>query len=376
MYKPGQNPEEIISGALRGLFESRGFCRTRPGRFEDYNLYVENRNFLASENVITFMDMDGRLLALKPDVTLSVVKNIPDGGLAAFEKLYYIDEVYRVSRETHDYRVLSQIGMELIGPPHPFSNIEAVDLALHALALIGAQFVLDVSHLGFVSGMLDSMGLPSAAQQQSLAAIHAKSAHELGAVLSDAGIADDHAEKLLALCEMRGVLGEILPKLDRLCLNNSMRDAVDELSQLHAALCRNGHTDKVFLDFSVVGDFDYYNGLLFTGYVQGVPKAVLSGGRYDNLLRRMGKKSRAIGFAVDLSGLNLYHKSGRTYDFDAMISYEDGCSPAGLLDAQSRLLSDGIRVRLEAASSSEAAFSSAKHYLFTKDNILKEVKPC
>ncbi len=75
MQKPNLTADEAVAWGLRGLFESRGFRRTTPGKFEDYNLYMENRNFLNCEHVVTFMDMDGRLMALKPDVTLSVVKH-------------------------------------------------------------------------------------------------------------------------------------------------------------------------------------------------------------------------------------------------------------------------------------------------------------
>jgi len=376
MPASGKTLEESVAGALRGLFESRGFRRTRPGRFEDYNLYVENRNFFTGEHVITFMDMDGRLLALKPDVTLSIVKNIPDGDLASFEKLYYIDEVYRVSPKTHEYHVLSQIGVELIGPADPFSNIEAVDLALQALSLIGPEFVLDVSHLGFVSGLLDSMELPVPVRERALAAVYAKSAHELKAVLEEAGAAGESTGKLLALSEMRGTLGELLPVLSEMCVNDSMSGAVRELSMLNSAICENGHAKRLFIDFSVVSDLDYYNGLLFLGYVASVPKAVLSGGRYDNLLRRMGKQSHAIGFGVDLSELNLYRKSGSKYDFDAVITYDAGCCFNELLAAQKSLLADGLRVRLEPKCACTGEFSCAKRYHFTGDNMLAEVHSC
>ena len=376
MQLSGQSPEEFAMVALRGLFESRGFRRTRPGRFEDYNLYVENRNFLTGEQFITFMDMDGRLLALKPDVTLSIVKNIPDGTLSAFEKLYYIDEVYRVSPETHEYKVLNQIGVELIGPPNPFSNIEAVDLALHSLALIDSEFVLDVSHLGFISGLLDSIELPAQTRAQALSAVYAKSSHELRAVLESAGAQRDGTDKLLALSEMRGTLGDILPRLSQMCANDSMREAVNELSELCGALCKNGHTKRMFIDFSVVSDLDYYNGLLFRGYVEGMPKAILSGGRYDNLLRRMGKESCAIGFGVDLSELNLYRKIRRTHDFDAVIIYDNGCDFGKLLAAQECLLKDGMRVRLEPQSHNKSIFSYVKKFYFTENNLLKEVQSC
>ena len=67
-------PKERASFALRSLYETAGCRKYHMGRFEEYSLYQENRSFLSSEQVITFTDLDGRLLELKPDVTLSIAK--------------------------------------------------------------------------------------------------------------------------------------------------------------------------------------------------------------------------------------------------------------------------------------------------------------
>ena len=48
----------------------------------------------------------------------------------------------------------------------------------------------------------------------------------------------------------------------------------------------------------------YYNGIAFRGFISGLPAAVLLGGQYDNLMTKMGKDSRGVGFAVYLDGLD------------------------------------------------------------------------
>ena len=84
-------PQERASLQLRLLYEQEGFRKYHMGRFEEYGLYQENRRFLSSEQVITFTDLDGRLLALKPDVTLSIAKNaqVGPGGCGRY---YYCDQ--------------------------------------------------------------------------------------------------------------------------------------------------------------------------------------------------------------------------------------------------------------------------------------------
>ena len=106
--------EEKLNLSFRELYGAYGYLPFRMSRFEEYDLYVSNKSFLVSDSVITFTDTDGKLLALKPDVTLSIVKNCrPTAG--AVEKLYYDENVFRVSQGTHAFREIRQVGLECIG---------------------------------------------------------------------------------------------------------------------------------------------------------------------------------------------------------------------------------------------------------------------
>ncbi len=77
-----------------------------------------------------------------------------------------------------------------------------------------------------------------------------------------------------------------------------------------------GNEEKVNLDFSIVNDMDYYTGIIFQGFINGVPSSILSGGRYDNLLRKLGKDADAIGFAVYLDLLERFDSKEKEYDVD------------------------------------------------------------
>ena len=67
--------DERVSSSLRALFQQHGYRKFKMSKFEEYDFYAENRSFLHSEAILTFTGLDGKLLALKPDVTLSIVKN-------------------------------------------------------------------------------------------------------------------------------------------------------------------------------------------------------------------------------------------------------------------------------------------------------------
>ena len=105
--------EERATFALRALYAGCGYSRYKMSKFEEYDLYARNKDFLVSDNIITFTDTDGRLLALKPDVTLSIVKN--SRAAEGLTKVFYNENVYRVSGSTKNFREIMQVGLECIG---------------------------------------------------------------------------------------------------------------------------------------------------------------------------------------------------------------------------------------------------------------------
>ena len=295
-------PQERASLQLRLLYEQEGFRKYHMGRFEEYGLYQENRRFLSSEQVITFTDLDGRLLALKPDVTLSIAKNaqVGPGGCGRY---YYQENVYRPSQESHTFREISQMGLECIGAVDDAAAAQVVSLALRSLALTGRDFVLEISHMGFVTGLFDAVGAQEAVRPRLLTCIRDKNVHELRKAAEAAGLSRQGTDALCRLGTLAGSWQEVLAAAEVLALNAAMGAALEELRGLCRALEDQGQTDHWKLDFSLVNDMEYYNGLVLQGYLAGAPRAVLRGGQYDPLAEQFRPGARAIGFALYLDAL-------------------------------------------------------------------------
>ena len=296
-------PQERVSLQLRLLYERAGFSKYHMGRFEEYGLYQENRRFLSSEQVITFTDLDGRLLALKPDVTLSIAKNaqVESGGCGRY---YYMENVYRPSQESHTFREISQMGLECIGAVDDGATAQAVSLALRSLALTERDFLLEISHMGFVTGLFDAVGAGEAARPKLLTCIRDKNRHELQKAAAAAGLSRQGTDALCRLGELAGPWEQVLAAAEPLALNAAMGDALTELRTLCEALEGTDGTVNVKLDLSLVNDMEYYNGLVLQGYLAGLPRAVLRGGRYDPLAEQFRPGARAIGFALYLDELD------------------------------------------------------------------------
>ena len=294
-------PKERASFALRALYEAAGCRKYHMGRFEEYGLYQENRSFLSSEQVITFTDLDGRLLALKPDVTLSIAKTAqPAPGETL--RYYYHENVYRPSAESHTFKEISQMGLEMLGAVGEAQVQQAVCLAARSLDALGADWVLEVSHMGYLFGLFDALGVPDAARAKLLEKLREKNAHELRAAAGAAGLADAAADILCSVLSLCGSYADTLAKAAALCRNDAMRAAVAELEALAVPLEKAG--GAIRLDMTLAGEMEYYNGLVFQGYLKALPRPLLKGGRYDLLMQKFTPGAGAIGFAVYLDELD------------------------------------------------------------------------
>ena len=335
---------EQVAYLLRRIYEQYGYRKFRMSKFEEYDFYTENKDFLRSSQIITFTDLSGKLMALKPDVTMSIVKNTRATSDMP-EKLYYNESVYRMSREVREYKEIFQIGLEYIGEVTPYTNIELVSLAKKSLACIEKDYVLDISHMGFLTGLMDSIEAPPEAKKAILACIESKNAHELSSLICRYGINEGSGRHLAALTQLCGDMGAALIEARSLAVNDAMLQAVEELQSLYDVFSCDGDAGSLRLDFSITSDSKYYNGLMFRGYVKSVPRAVLFGGRYDYLLRRMGKPElQAIGFALYFDEVERYLKPPAHRGYDAIVLYDSDADTSALHQAVERLVGEGKHV--------------------------------
>ena len=291
---------ERLTFQLRSLYSRYGYQPYRMSKFEDYDLYSRNKDFLISDQVITFTDIGGRLKALKPDVTLSIIKNHADGET---RKLYYNENVYRVSKGTGSYKELMQAGVECIGEVDGRLVGESLLLAAESLRLISADFVLDVSSLDILGAAVERVTDSRSLQDRLVQCVSEKNVHGIIALCEENGVDVLLADDLIALTALSGAPERVLPQLEPLCGALGCEEAFRELQEALSVLTQTDFCRNIQIDFSVVSDRGYYNGVIFKGFLSGVPDSVLSGGRYDKLMRRMKRRAKAVGFAVYLDML-------------------------------------------------------------------------
>ena len=337
-----KNNERAIY-SLRALYKGYGYSYFKVSKFEEYDLYAHNKSFLVSNNILTFTDTNGKLLALKPDVTLSIIKNISDKDQCT-HKLCYNETVYRTSADSDGFREIMQTGLECIGDIDTYSECEVVMLAAKSLDTISSEYILDISHMGLLEGFLTQKGFDENLQKDIIRLVEAKNTYAIKELLTSVGI---DAATVDALCFMTSIYSPIddaLASISSYVCGEQMEKAYADLVNVSEAMKIYGVSDKLYLDFSIVNDVNYYDGICFKGYVNGIPDSVLSGGRYDKLLTRLGKRAGAIGFAVYLDRLERHGIDTEEYDVDTVIIYDEGTDIKKIAEAQASVISQGVSV--------------------------------
>ena len=326
---------ESISSALGRLYNRYGYSRYKMNKFEEYDLYARNKDFLISDSVITFTDLNGKLMALKPDVTLSIVKNTRDEP--GIRKLHYNENVYRVSKGSHCYKEIMQVGLEAIGQIDEYCVYEVMKLAAESLTTTGRSCVLEVSHLGLLADALRHAGIPQEEQKNVIRCIGEKNLHELQSICAGLGVRQESTHLLGQLASLYGTAEEVLPRVEALLKGIAEEESLAQFLRIVEALNAGKYGELIRIDFSAVSDPQYYNGFVFKGFAQGIPSAVLSGGQYDSMMKKLKRQAGAIGFAVYLDILEQYAPAQAEYDVDTLLVYDDSCSIAEI-EAKAREL--------------------------------------
>ena len=325
--------EERIVHALRSLYSESGYTKFKMSRFEEYDLYAGNKDFLVSGNIIAFTDTDGKLMALKPDVTLSIVKGFREEE-GCVSKVAYDEKVYRVSSSSGAFREITQVGIECLGDIGCVEISEVALLAQKSLRTISDDSMLVISHMGITETYLD-MITSQEVRAKALEYMKSKNISAMDALLYDYPEYRDALLLLRSLLAQNGNNKEIIESI-----KGVDKKVIDELEEVLSALDEK----SVRIDFSVLGEMNYYNGITFRGYVKGVPESVVSGGQYDKLMARMGKKAKAIGFAFYMDALEKLLEDRDEYNLDVALVYDDGCPSSRVLDRAEEIRRSGRSV--------------------------------
>ena len=371
------NENNLVS-ELTKIYEQYGYKKIKLNKFEDYNLYNNYKDFLQTEHILTFMNLNGNLQSLRPDVTLSIVKNVLKDNDKYTKKLFYIEDIYKIDDVSNEYEEIQQVGVEIIGTLTKYSNLEIISMVIDSLKTINNdEYILEISSIDFMFALIDELDLDEDKKLEILNLIYSKNKHDLEKTLTVNNIDDKYKNAVVSLIDFSGEYKEAVKNIESLIINEKMQKAYDELKSLCAVFENYNNFENILLDFSIESKLGYYNGIIFKGYIKGNNDIILSGGRYDKLLEKFNthisndkNKKNAIGFAVYMDKLYKPNSIKNEYDFDILILYKSG-SEKVLLNKVQNYIQAGKKVRTDIYSDDyNTDYNYKEKYIFENDNLV------
>ena len=342
------------------LVHSWGYLEVSTPLYEYYeNSLVKESS--QEDKIYKFLDRNGHLLALRPDMTLPIARlaatRLKDAALPL--RLFYTGHAFVYdSPQAGRQREFYQAGVEILGDNSADADAETVILAVKALLAAGIkEFQISLGHVGIFHGLAGDLGLPAEQVEELKTAIGNKDYVLLRELLGRFNITPSDQARVMKVLNMRGG-AYVLAEARQLVGSGKAHSALDNLEEIFTVLKAYKVDSHVILDFGLLRKLDYYTGLVFEGYTGSLGFPLCGGGRYDNLTGQFGRDIPATGFAlgVDKVMLVLDRQEGLNKDIrcDYLIRYTRANRPGAVKQA-SQLRAAGHTVTVELIGSQDKA---------------------
>lgn len=337
---------------IRTVLKKYGYSDIQTPSFEFFDIFSKEKGTVASNQMYKFFDREGNTLVLRPDMTPPIARCVSKYYMEEKMpiRLCYAGQTFINSAEHQGkLKERTQIGAELLGENKADSDCEALAITIEALLDCGLkEFQIEVGHALFFEGLLEETGISGEDEEEVRKLAENKNFFGMEEYLSNLGIDGKLKEIFRKLPELIGS-GEVISQAKQLISNDKIDRALSRLEKVYRLLSYYGYDKYVSFDLSTVANRNYYTGIIFAGYTYGTGDAIVTGGRYDNLVKQFGKDIPSIGFGIDLDRL-LMAMSRQKIDIPVecnpiLILYENNIQREAI-DMASQYRKDGVPVTL------------------------------
>lgn len=276
--------------------------------FDYHDLFARGMGAEKAEATYRFVDRDGALLALRPELTSLVARTVATRFIKRERpiRLSYSGEVFRYDNPAERAaREFHQLGVEHIGEPDIIADIEVLLVAAEVLTALGLDdFRIALSHVDFFSGVAGFLELDEAERGDLRELIDRRNSLALAEFLQKVAPQIEPSRRN-DFCRLTQIAGkeDAIERARKILLNDTSRAAVEHLAQIYSTLTALGLRENFDIDLGDTGAQAYYTGLVFKVFVPELGVEIGSGGRYDNLIANFGEAEPAVGFSFALDGL-------------------------------------------------------------------------
>lgn len=295
-----RNLEDVI----RKLFRTCGFYEVETPTLEFYDTFSADTDITPQEMMFKFFDQQGRILVLRPEMTIPVVR------LAATKyrdmqypiKFSYIGNTFRYNEMGGGkQKEFTQAGVEILGVSAPEADAEVIAIAINTLKSAGIEnFQIDIGQVEFFKGLMEETGLSDQDTEQMRELIDRKDFLGIEELVERHSIPQALKDLILGLPRLCGSI-DVIDRVEKMTVNRRSLNALSNLRRVLEILDDYEFGRYVSVDLGMVQSLNYYSGIIFRGFTYGVGFPVLSGGRYDNLVEKFGKTCPATGFSLGIN---------------------------------------------------------------------------
>lgn len=291
----------ILQNRMHEILKLYGFKDIQTPTFEFFDIFNKERGTIASNEMYKFFDRDGNILALRPDMTPAIARCVAKYYKAEeFPiRLCYIGNTF-INNSSYQGKLkeTTQLGAELINDDSVDADAQMIALSIESLLKVGLkEFQLEIGHVGFFNGLMEEAMLAEEEIEQLRASIEDKNLFGVEELVSGKNIDSKLKDLLFKLPELFGNLDK-LDYAKSMTTNTKALNAIERLEKVYEILNVYGYGNYVTFDLGMLSKYNYYTGIIFRGFTYGTGDAIVTGGRYDNLVCQFGKESAAIGVAI------------------------------------------------------------------------------
>jgi len=341
-----------IENEIRDLFRKNGFMEIETPVVEFYDVFSNDEQLVNQEAMFKFVDEKGRILALRPDMTIPTARvigtKLKDMNLPI--KISYLGNCFKYDGiGSAKQREFTQAGIEIFAKNNPFYDAQIIKMAIKTLLKMGLeQFTIELGQVEFFKGLMEQTNFDEELIELIRTMIEAKDFFGVEELLGEKDIPANVKEHITNLSNYFGDK-KMLLQLKESKLNTRSLKAIDNLLAILNILEEEGLEKYISVDLGMVKRLKYYTGMIFKGLTYGVGFPILSGGRYDSLCEKFGKSLSATGFSLEVDILlnilqrneNILPKSS----FDTLVVFnQKGRNTAVIITNQLR--EQGLKVDL------------------------------
>lgn len=358
-----------IQDKLHKLIKTFGYHDIQTPTFEFFDIFNKERGSVVSKEMFKFIDREGNTLVLRPDITPSIARCAAKYYMheAMPLRFCYMGNTF-INNSSYQGRLkeTTQLGCECIGDSTPAADGEMIAIIIQCMLAAGlTEFQVELGEVDFFKGLVEEAGIGEEVELKIRDLMEKKNFFGVEEVLTEAAIPEETKNRILKLQELFGSV-EKLAEAKTLTKNKRSLQAIERLETIYHILAAYGLENYVSFELGMLGKYKYYTGIIFKAYTYGTGEMIVTGGRYDSLLKQFGKDAASIGFAINIDQLMIALSRQKLLPEKKadgiLVLYEQDCQAEGIALADS-LRKQGITAEL---IQKDEAVSAADYEAYAK----------